>query len=473
MGREKTLFKNSLIYLIGNFGSKFLGILIIPLYTHYLNTEQFGYFDLVVSYITLLTPLVTFQITDALYRYLLDSKDSMESSNIITNSYTIMLLNLLILNLLLLILFQFVDFNYKYLFLIQLDTLILYTIWIQTARGLKQNFLYSVSGVIFTVVSLVSNLFFIIVLEYKVNGLILSNIIAAAVTFIYVEYKLRLIKYFNFKYISRKFNLKLIKFSLPLIPNVVSWWVMNGSVRTLLTHYEGMQANGLFAIANKFPSILLMLNTIFSLAWQESVITESKSKDNKEFYTKMFNYYIIFQFTGVIIFLSITKFLMQFLVDESYYISWTYIPFLYLATIFSGFSSFYGASYLSSEKTMGSFYTSVLGAVVNLIVAICLIPVIGIQGACVATMLAFLTMWIARIINTRKYFKININIKILVELSIITAVYVYLYYYENTILEFILFILALIIFALYNKQLLLKVKQVLFNKVKGLNKIKA
>jgi len=472
MGREKTLFKNSLIYLIGNFGSKFLGILIIPLYTHYLNTEQFGYFDLVVSYITLLTPLVTFQITDALYRYLLDSKDSMESSNIITNSYTIMLLNLLILNLLLLILFQFVDFNYKYLFLIQLDTLILYTIWIQTARGLKQNFLYSVSGVIFTIVSLVSNLFFIIVLEYKVNGLILSNIIAAAVTFIYVEYKLRLINYFNFKYISRKFNLKLIKFSLPLIPNVVSWWVMNGSVRTLLTHYEGMQANGLFAIANKFPSILLMLNTIFSLAWQESVITESKSKDNKEFYTKMFNYYIIFQFTGVIIFLSITKFLMQFLVDESYYISWTYIPFLYLATIFSGFSSFYGASYLSSEKTMGSFYTSVLGAVVNLIVSICLIPVIGIQGACVATMFAFLTMWIARIINTRKYFKININIKTLVELSIITAVYVYLYYYENTILEFILFILALIIFALYNKKLLLKVKQVLFNKVKLLNKIK-
>lgn len=472
MGREKTLFKNSLIYLIGNFGSKFLGILIIPLYTHYLNTEQFGYFDLVVSYITLLTPLVTFQITDALYRYLLDSKDSMESSNIITNSYTIMLLNLFILNLLLLILFQFVDFNYKYLFLIQLDTLILYTIWIQTARGLKQNFLYSVSGVIFTVVSLVSNLFFILVLEYKVNGLILSNIIAAAVTFIYVEYKLRLINYFKIKYISRKFNLKLIKFSLPLIPNVVSWWVMNGSVRTLLTHYEGMQANGLFAIANKFPSILLMLNTIFSLAWQESVITESKSKDNKEFYTKMFNYYIIFQFTGVIIFLSITKFLMQFLVDESYYISWTYIPFLYLATIFSGFSSFYGASYLSSEKTMGSFYTSVLGAVVNLIVAICLIPLIGIQGACVATMLAFLTMWIARIINTRKYFKININIKTLVELSIITAVYVYLYYYENTILEFILFILALIIFALYNKKLLLKVKQVLFNKVKGLNKIK-
>ncbi|MDP1443104.1 lipopolysaccharide biosynthesis protein [Priestia megaterium] len=473
MGREKTLFKNSLIYLIGNFGSKFLGILIIPLYTHYLNTEQFGYFDLVVSYITLLTPLVTFQITDALYRYLLDSKDSRESSKIITNSYTIMLLNLLILNLFLVILFQFVDFNYKYLFLIQLDTLILYTIWIQTARGLKQIFLYSVSGVIFTVVSLVSNLFFIIVLEYKVNGLILSNIIAAAVTFIYVEYKLRLINYFNFKYISRKFNLKLIKFSLPLIPNVVSWWVMNGSVRTLLTHYEGMQANGLFAIANKFPSILLMLNTIFSLAWQESVITESKSKDNKEFYTKMFNYYIIFQFTGVIIFLSITKFLMQFLVDESYYISWTYIPFLYLATIFSGFSSFYGASYLSSEKTMGSFYTSVLGAVVNLIVSICLIPVIGIQGACVATMFAFLTMWIARIINTRKYFKININIKTLVELSIITAVYVYLYYYENTILEFILFILALIIFALYNKKLLLKVKQVLFNKVKLLNKIKA
>lgn len=473
MGREKTLVKNSIIYLIGNFGSKFLGILIIPLYTHYLNTEQFGYFDLVTSYITLLLPLVTFQITDALYRYLLDSNDRLESSKIITNSFYIMLRNLIILNLLLVVIFQFVDLNYKYLFLLQLDTLVIYTIWIQTARGLKENILYSVSGVIFTIVSLVSNLFFIIYMRMEVEGLIYSNILASTVTFIYVEYKLRLSKYFSFKYLSKDYNGKLIKFSLPLIPNIISWWVMNVSDRTLLNHYVGMDANGLYAIANKFPSILLMLNTIFSLAWQESVITEAKSKGNNEFYTKMFNYYVIFQFTGVIIFLSMTKFLMQFLVDESYFISWKYIPFLYLATIFSGFSSFYGASYLSSEKTMGSFYTSVIGAVVNLIFNIALIPVIGIQGASVSTMLAFLMMWGARMYDTRKYFKIQIDIKTLVELSVLTTVYVFLYYYENTILQIVLFVLALTIFAFYNKMLLLKVKDVLFSKLKLLNKIKA
>jgi len=470
MSREKILLKNSIIYLIGNFGSRFLGILMLPLYTHYLNKEQYGYFDLMITAIALLIPIITFQITDALYRYLLDSKDYKEKCRVITNSISIMILNLIFVNLIFLIIFRFKKFDYQYLFLEQLDVSILYSVWIQVARGLKQNVLYSVSGFIFTVISLLSNIAMIVCLHFGIEALILSNVFASTITFVYVECKIRIFKYINFKLLSKKSKLKLIKFSLPLVPNAVGWWFMSASDRFLLNHYMGMEANGIYAIANKFPSILIMLNFIFSLAWQESVITESKSKDNNEFNSKMFNLYVTIEFTGVIVLLAITKVIMRLLVDNSYYIAWRYIPFLYLGTIFSGFSVFYGASYLSSEKTLGSFYTSVIGAVINVIVNICLIPLIGIQGAAFSTMLSFLAMWILRIVDTKKFFNISINVKPLLTLSTITVIYTCLFYYENIVLEAILVLLSIVIFVLYNKILLIKFKEAILIKLKVLKR---
>lgn len=466
MKREKKLFNNILIFLLGNFGSKFLGILILPLYTHYLTKNQYGYFDLITTYITLLMPLITLQITDALYRYLLDSKHDLEMSKVITNSLNIIFCGLLFLNITGVILFQFIYFEYQYLFLIQLNFMILYSIWIQIARGLKQNILYAVSGIIFTVVTLVSTIIMVVYLNYEIKGLIFSNIFAAIFTMLIVEYRLKIIKRINFKLNSKIFKLKLLKFSLPLMPNVVSWWIMNVSDRTLLNFYIGMEANGIYAISNKFASIIFMLNSIFSLAWQESVITEYKEKGNREFYSKMFNLFVKFQLSGVIVFLAFTKLLMDLLISEEFYTAWKYIPFLYIASVFSGFSSFYGASYLSSEKTLGSFYSSILGALLNVVVNICLIPLIGIQGAALSTLLAFLVMWIARIINTKKFFSIKIDYKDFLTLFVITGIFTYLYYFENTVLERTLMFFSLIIFAFYNKSLLIQMKNSLMGKLK-------
>lgn len=463
MSKEKTLAKNTIIYFIGNFGSKFLSIIIIPLYTNYLQTDDYGYYDLVFTYITLLMPIVTLQISDAVYRYLLDSKTEDERASVLTNSLAVIFKNLIFANLIALILFQVYHFEYQYLFLIQFNCTIIYNIWIQVARGLRHNLLYSIAGIIYTVVSLSLNVVTIVFLGLDVAGLILSNIVAALVTFVCVEYKIRALKRLNIKLINRSSRKKLLLFSIPLIPNVVSWWVMNVSDRTLLNYYIGMDANGIYAIANKFPSILFLLNSIFSLAWQESVITE---KNNNEFYSKMFNLYVKLQFTGVIVFLAISKIMMNILVGESFGEAWKYVPFLYIATVFSGFSSFYGASYLSSEKTMGAFYTSVIGAIVNIAVNIWLIPIIGIHGAAISTFLSFMAMWIIRIFDTKKFFAVHVKWKDFIILSCITAAFTALYYVEYLVVQIILIAFSLIIFFAYNKDFLRIVLNSVLNKVK-------
>jgi O-antigen/teichoic acid export membrane protein len=430
---------------------------LLPFYTYYLSTNDYGYFDLITTTVMLLTPIITFEIYDGLYRYLLDSKSSDESSNVISNSFFITIRNLLIFNIIYFVFVQFKMFRYEYLILLQIDLSILSGLWSQTARGLRKNVEYSVSGILATIIILTSNILFISVMNLRVGSLIISNILSFIVIIIYLELKLKIHKYLKLKLSNKIIKKQLIVFSLPLIPNLISWWFMNVSDRYFLAFYKGIEANGIYAIANKFPSLLIMLNSIFCLAWQESAITEYNSKDRNEFYTKMFNVLMSIEFTSVIILLAFTKFIMEFMVNSKFSSAWIYVPFLYVGTIFNLFSSFYGTGYLSSKHTIGAFYTSVIGGVINIIINITLIPIIGIQGASVSTMIAFLVMWLVRLFQTRKYFKIVIDLKKLILLSSFSVLFIIFYYINSNILEIIMMILSIIIFVIFNKNLIDKV----------------
>lgn len=461
MSKEETLIKNTIIYAIGNFGSKILSFLLLPFYTYYLSTNDYGYFDLITTTILLLTPIITFDLYNGLYRYLLESKNKHEATNIISNSFFITIRNIIIFNVLYFIYIQFKSFRYEYLILLQIDFGILLGLWSQIARGLKKNIQYSISGIISTIVILAFNILLITIMNLKVEALIISNILSSVITIAYLEWCLKISRYIKLKFNSKITKKKLMIFSIPLIPNVISWWLMNVSDRYFLTFYKGVESNGIYAISNKFPSILFMLNSIFYLAWQESAISEYDSNDRNLFYTKMFNLLMSLEFTTVIGLIAFTKFIMKLMIDGKFESAWRFVPFLYIATIFNTFSSFYGTGYLSSKDTIGAFYTSVIGGIVNVIMNFALIPLIGIQGASFSTMIAFLIMWVVRVWQTRKYFKISIDYRRLILLSFISILFVILYYVNKMSVDIVMMILSVVIFFIFNKNLFEKINEML------------
>lgn len=452
MSREKVLIKNTIIYAIGNFGSQFLSFLLIPLYTSYLDLSDYGYFDLVSTTIALIIPLITFQLNDGLYRYLLEAKSSEEKTKYITNSIIIIIKNLVIFNICYIIFIQFKSFRYQYIILAQLNFNIIYGLYAQISRGLKENTIYAITGVNSTFITLILNIFFITVMKYSIGGLIISNIISSIVNILYLEYKIKIHRYIKFNMINKVIMKNLIGYSMPLIPNVICWWFMNTVDRYFLTINSGMQANGIYAISNKFPSLLIMVNSIFYLAWQESAISEYKSKDKNEFYSKMFNLLLVLQFTTVIILLAFTKVVMKYMVDDAYFSAWMFIPFLYFGAIFTAFSSFYGTGYLSSKETMGAFYTSISGAIINILLNIILIPIMGIQGASFSTMISILIMWLTRVWQTKRYFKIDICKRKFISLFLISIIYTIFYYLNIKVINYFMMISSLIIFIIYNKE---------------------
>ena len=460
MSKEKQLVKNTLIYAFGNFGSKLLTFLLLPIYSSYLTQEEFGTFDLIVNTAALIIPIITFQIMDGIYRFILTEKDESKVKKYITNGVFVALMNIAIFTVLYLILNSFLNIENKFIIYFYLITNIFYTLWAQIARGLKKNLEYAIAGIIITVLTLVFNIIFIIKFNFKVNGLVVSYIIANVCAFIYLEGKVKITRFIDFKLRSKNIKIKLCKYSVPLIPNTMSWWMMNASDRYMILYFLNSSVNGLYAMANKFSSIIVIINSFFSLAWQESAIVEYENKDRDEYYTKMFNIYMKIQLAGTIVLIPFTKLIFNFLVRGEFLDGYKLVPILYIASVFSAFSVFYGTGYLSANDTKGSFNTTLIGAIINILLNFITIPAFGMYGAAISTLVAYLIVWVVRIKQTKKYFNIKIENKNLFTLTSIVLVFSGLYYINNVILQIILFIIATIIFILYNKELFLKIIQI-------------
>lgn len=454
MSREKTLIKNTIIYAIGNLGSKILSFFLLPLYTYCLSKSDYGYYDLITTTISLLLPIISFQLNDGMYRYLLSAKSEKEKKEVFTNAFTIIILNLLIFNIIYyLVVNHFYNIKYSNLIILLIDISIISSLLSQAIRGLKYNFQYALSGLINTFAGLILNIFFIIYLKKHVDGLLLANILSNSCVLIYLIF-LKIFRYFDINLIRKKLSKKMILFSIPLIPNVVSWWIMNVSDRFLLKHYMGVDANGLYAVANKFPSLLTVLNSLFYLAWQESAITEYNSLDRDKYYSKVFDSLSKFMLSSIIVLLPLTKLMLKVMVANKFREATLYIPFLYMGTVFSLFSWFYGTGYLSSEHTFGAFSSSVFGAGVNIIINIILIPKIGIQAASLSTMLAFLAMWLIRVYQTKKFYSIKIKKKTFSLLMILVSTFIILYYINNIVIDISSVLCASIIFIISNIELI-------------------
>ena len=92
-------------------------------------------------------------------------------------------------------------------------------------------------------------------------------------------------KYFNKKLIDKKLIKSMVKYSAPLVPNSLSWWIVSVSDRSIISVVLGAASNGIYAISNKFPTIISSLSGVFNLSWSESAALHINSEDRDEFFT--------------------------------------------------------------------------------------------------------------------------------------------------------------------------------------------
>ena len=457
----KKLIGNSFVFAIGNLGSKLISIILVPLYTYYLTTVEYGTIDLITTTASLLLPIVSLSIFDAVLRFAMDKNQPTDA--VFTNALVVTLLGSLIAFLSYPILSYFnvfgdlIIFMYIILFLQAFQSLSA-----QFIRAIGKVKIFALNGIVMTIVTGIMNIMLLVYLNMGVRGYLLAIVLANLVSIIYLTIVGKTYKFINLKKINKKLTNQMLIYCVPLIPNALMWWVMNASSRYFILFFVGASANGLFAVANKIPSLLSILNQIFSQAWQLSAIEEYDSKDKSRFYSEVFNYFSMVMFLGTSAILVVIKILMEFAVAPEFYTAWKYIPFLLLGVVFSSFSSFLGTNYIAAKKTGGVFKTSIIGGIVNVLSNLIFVPWIGTNGAGISTMISFFVIWIIRVYDTKQFINMKLDGKILTANILVIAVQISLLYLNlattsELLLEGLLFIILMIV----NKSLFKPIMQLI------------
>jgi O-antigen/teichoic acid export membrane protein len=456
MENKSRLGKNIIIFGLGTSVSKLMSILLVGLYTAYLTAEDFGYYDILFTIVSMTVPLITIQITDALYRNLLDSRGEGDTARAITASFAVAVCGLGLAVGIMCIVNLLADIRMGWLLPGYVVTAALLIFSQQAARGLKRNTVFAASGLIYTGVMVGCNIYFIVVLGLGVEALIYSAIIADICAAALIEAAVGVYRRVRLSALDTLLVKSMCRYSIPLLPNAMMWWLLMLINRAVISGVLGTEYNGIFAVSSKFPALLMTVFNIFGWAWQESAITEYNSAGRDEYYSKTFNLYMRLLFASLLLLLPITRYLTLLLIGEAFSEAWKYIPCLYIGSLFAAFSQFYGTGYLSAKKTRGAFVTTLIGVSVGF-AALFLMPAIGLHAAALAQMAAYIAVFLARVIHTRRFFRIRAEWGVMAAMIALVVLYLLGYYYDTLRLDIAMLSAAAVIFPLINRELFKRV----------------
>lgn len=464
MEKNKELIKNTIIILIGKFCTQFLSFFLLPLYTHVLSTEEYGMYDLIVTYVTLFAPVISLQIEMAIFRELIDSRnDESKTNTIISSGVAFLLLQFAFCVILYYVLTLFINIPYKHYILLNILIVMMSSVFMQITRGLGKTMDYSISSVIAGVSTIFLNILFLVFLKFKIEGMIISSILSNFLVVIYVFFRCKIYKRIKIQYIKKQTISKLLKYSMPLVPNGLIWWIINVSDRTIISIFLGTAANGVYAIANKFSSILMQIFNIFNLSWTESASLHINDADKDEFFSNVFNKTIKYSLTICLLIISSLPFLFNVFINKEYNEAYIYIPILLIGVLFNIVVSFLGSIYVAKKLTKEVAKTSLFAGLLNVIINLCLIKYIGVFAAAISTVLSFFIMCIFRMFDVQKYVKIKLNYKENLLVFILFLISIGIYYFKNLYVSMPFFILSVIYVFIDNKSYIVFI----FSKMNG------
>lgn len=406
----KKLGKDMLFMTIGTFGSRLLSFIFVPFYTAVLTTEEYGTADLISTTVTLMLPFFTLIIFEGMMRFSLE-KDIDQGAvwNIGMKIESIGVIVFLIISPIIkfTVLKEYYLFVVVYYLFVSLNRCISYFV-----RGLNKIKIFAFAGTLQTGILVVSNLILLLLLDAGIEGYLISQIFAAAVATLFMFFTAKLYKFrFDIIHVDRKLQRDMLRYSVPMIPNSVSWWIVNASDRYILTAFAGIAVNGIYAVAYKIPTVISTLMSIFGNAWKLSAVEEFGTEKSKRFYEDIFSKLTALMVLTVSFLLVMNKPLARILFSKEFYQAWQIVPFLLIAAVMHAYSEFYGSIYTSSYKTKFLVYSTIAGSAANIALNLLLIPRFEAIGAAIATVIGYFVIWISRVVNSRKILKIQINWK--------------------------------------------------------------
>ncbi|MDT2971953.1 lipopolysaccharide biosynthesis protein [Enterococcus casseliflavus] len=410
------------IYFIGNFSSKMFSALLIPIYAFYVSSRDLGYFDYYQSIMLMLAPILVVAIWESILKFVLNEQTQKRKNHVIRTGVLFSLAMLTISYLLSMMFFLIFFNNYNSWFLL-INMILLYTlgqIWLYSTRALQKNKIFAMGGIISTGANLLFILLFIIIFNFGLKGLLLSFFLGQLTLIIYLEKKTNILKLvFKNEKLDVLLLKRMLKYSAPLVLNLVSIWGLSSFGRFIIIYFLGAEMNGVYSFANKFSLIVNMLGTIVNMAFIEEALIANKDSDFRlKFENQVNNMMKIFMEFCLILIPAIVIF-YKFLGNTDYNKSLILVFPLIMYAILNIISTNVATVYQAKEQTNILLFTTVIGALVNVVFSIVFINILGIWSIILGQIIGSFTMLLTRTKIAKLKFSIDYNWKVFFLLIVI------------------------------------------------------
>ena len=468
MSKGKDLAKNTAIVSVGKICTQLITFFLLPVYTAVLSNEEYGVVDLLNTLTSLLLPIATLQIEQGVFRYLIDCRENKEKqTTLITTIMRFMIIQLIICIIIFLCASPFIHNEYKYFLMANLVMGMFSTILLQICRGLGDNSTYAIGSFITGALTVVLNVIFIVSFHWGAYGMLGATAISNLLCSVYIFMKKKIYKYIKPKQYDKTTLKEIIKYSVPLIPNMISWWIVSASDRTIISAVIGIAQNGIYSAANKFSGVFTTLYSVFNLTWTESASININSEDRDEFFSKILDFVIRFFGCLCLGTIAVMPFVFNVLINVKFAEAYYQIPILILGSVFNILVSFIGSIYVAKKLTKEIAKTSVIAAIINIGVNVVLIKSIDLYAASISTVIAYVLMFIYRWIDVKKYVKFNVNKILMFVLIIMYGVTIFTYYLRRLVISAVVLGVVAIFAVIANINSVTYLKQIVKSKIKG------
>lgn len=349
MGKSGELLKNTAIISIGKMGTQVVNFLLLPLYTAKLTTEAYGNFDYVTTIASFLVPLMTMLMEESMFRFLIDSKTDKEKETIISHTFLFCFVSGFVTSLIIGIASWIFNYSLGYAILIYCVSSLFIALSNALARGTGHIGLYSMSNFFVSITIILLNLVLILGFHQGFYALMASACVANVVAALFVLTKLKFWGYIDIKDYRSNVTKKMLAYSIPLVPNTISWSVINASDRLVIMNFLGASANGLYSIAYKFPNLISTFYNFFNIAWRETSAKIVRDNDVKEF-DKIYRMVKAAILAITIMLIAAIRYIYPFFINVQYQESIVYVPILAISIYYTSLSAFYGGVFRHTKK---------------------------------------------------------------------------------------------------------------------------
>ena len=371
---SKALFKNTGIIAIGQVSTKIVNFLLLPLYTALLSAEEYGLVDVLSTYSSFIVVVVSLQMAQAAFRFLVTCRtDETEKTEVISTITASSLCALGVYSGIFIFIQPFINLSYKWFLLFHVASSLLLQLSSNIARGLGHNADYAIGNFISASTAILLNVITIAVLRLDVGAMLVSHVIGHIVGSLFMIFRCHLLKYVRIHQFSIDKLKVIINYSLPLVPNEISWSVIHASDRLVVQQFLDLAANGLIAVASKFSVIYTTAFSIFNTSWTEQVVLHYNDEGGADYISQMFNKMVTFFATVAIGIIACMPFLFGILVNKKFSQAYELVPWYMIAVFFNAIIGMLSSIYLINNETKKIATSTMIAAVINLAIDLLLI----------------------------------------------------------------------------------------------------